>query len=117
MREGRFGTRLCPSWDTDRRGGEPRNEASGVVLRMRAQRASFEAARQRILSVFNKERRGNIRSLAALALFSTTPLASFLGSLPLLSQEGQHRATETFGKSSSRRRGGADDFTYAHALT
>ena len=28
------------------------------------------------------------RRLAALALFSTTPLASFLGSLPLLSQEG-----------------------------
>ena len=30
------------------------------------------------------------RMLAALALFGTTPLASFLGSLPLLSQEGRY---------------------------
>jgi len=31
-----------------------------------------------------------LRRLAALAFFSTTPLASFLGSLPLLSQEGKN---------------------------
>src|SRR5262245_29749613 len=55
----------------------------------RAQRASFEWKIKDAIARLQ-------RRLAALASFSTTPLASFLDSSPLLSQEGKNRVAETF---------------------
>src|SRR5687768_1751018 len=66
FREG-FGQAKLPSWD--RRGGAKRR---GGTSQMRAKRAFLSIRRRRYAPHF----------------FSTTPLASFLGSLPLLSQEG-----------------------------
>jgi len=77
-----------PSWD--RRGSEPRNEASGVVLNERERsELPYIFAKRSLLKTKDALSRdfkgGSLRSL----FFSTTPLASFLGSLPLLSQEGK----------------------------
>ena len=78
---------LPSSWDRRGKRAEERGEWGGTKERERSEPPL--KSRDSASLVFNKERCAKIEGGSLpLASFSTTPLASFLGSLPLLSQEG-----------------------------
>ena len=80
---------------------EPRNEASGVVLQKRERsELPYVSAQRSLLKTRDALSRGIKGGSLRSRFCSTTPLASFLGSLPLLSQEGKLPAD----RSSSRLR-------------